>query len=137
MKLFLDTNILIDILERREPFFLAATNLLELGKQKKVELFVSTLTMVNCVYIVRKKLGRDAVVDSLRAVRSFVSISPMGENVFDNAIKSSFTDIEDAVQYYSALAAGCDYIITRNGKHFPKEEVPVMTADEFLLSGIL
>lgn len=55
MKLFLDTNILIDILERREPFFLAATNLLELGKQKKVELFVSTLTMVNCVYIVRKK----------------------------------------------------------------------------------
>lgn len=61
----------------------------------------------------------------------------MGENVFDNAIKSSFTDIEEAVQYYSALAAGCDYIITRNGKHFPKEEVPVMTADEFLLSGIL
>jgi len=130
-RIFLDTNIIIDVLERRAPFYVFAANIMNLGVTGEVELYVSTLTIVNCMYIVRKKLGKLAVLEKIRMLRRIVRISPMNEIELDNALLSNMVDLEDAVQYNSALAAGCDMIITRNVKHFPKYGIPIITADDY------
>lgn len=132
MKLFLDTNILIDVLEGREPFLKSSANILELGLKGTVQLYASPLTLINCIYIVRKTAGYKTVTESVRLLRNILRISPMTEKEFDLAMDATAPDAEDMLQYYSALSAGCDCIITRNPKHFPKDGLPVLTAEEFL-----
>lgn len=134
MKLFIDTNILIDVLEGREPFLKSSANILNLGCTGKVQLYASTLTFINCIYIVRKALGYKKVMESVRLMRKLINVSPMTEKEFDQALFKTTPDVEDLLQYYSAESAKCDVIITRNTKHFPKDGIPVMTAEAFLLS---
>lgn len=132
MRVFIDTNILVDVLERRQPFFLASANVLELGVSGKVELFASSLTFINAIYIGRKSLERESVTDKIKALRPYVRISPMGEQEFTKALQMVGKDVEDNLQYCSALAAGCDTIVTRNKKDFPAEtELEVFTPEEF------
>ena len=59
MKVFLDTNIIIDVMERREPFFLQSANILELGYRKEISLYATSLSFINALYISRKNLGKD------------------------------------------------------------------------------
>ena len=128
---FLDTNVIIDILQKREGY-LTEVNLLQLCSEEKIELFASSLTFVNCIYILRKYLGYEKVFESVRQLRQFIHISPMGEQEFDQAFHAITPDAEDTMQYYSALGAGCEVIITNNKKHFPQgEKIPAMTATEF------
>lgn len=133
MRVFLDTNILVDVLERRQPFFLASANILELGVSGVMEMFVSSLTFINAIYIGRKSLGREVVVDKIKALHPYVHVSPMGEQEFAKALQMTGKDVEDNLQYCSALAAGCDIIVTRNKKDFPADEaLKVLTPEEFL-----
>lgn len=131
MKVFLDTNILIDVLEQRVPYFKAAANILDLGANGKIKLYASALTFVNCIYIVRKKAGYSKVIESVRLLRDIISVSPMTQTEFDRAMAGMAPDMEDALQYQSALSSGCELIITRNKKHFPQDGMPVITAEEF------
>lgn len=62
MNVFIDTNIIIDVLDQREKFFEASSNILSLGAENKIELYATALTMANCIYILRKPLGYDGAV---------------------------------------------------------------------------
>lgn len=68
----------------------------------------------------------------LKAVRSCVEFAPCDTSVLDQAIDSEFKDFEDAVQYFSARAAGAEVIITRNQSHFAASQIPVMPPSKFL-----
>ncbi|MBM6992302.1 MAG: PIN domain-containing protein [Prevotella sp.] len=131
MNVFLDTNVIIDILQKREGYQIEL-NLLQLSSENRIQLFASSLTFVNCIYILRKYLGYERVFESVKELRQLIHISPMGEIEFDQAFQSISPDAEDTLQYYSALGSECKVIITNNKKHFPQTgEVPVMTASEF------
>lgn len=135
MRVFIDTNILVDVLERRQPFFLASANILELGVIGKVKLFASSLSFINAIYIGRKSLGRENVTDKIKTIYSYVQVSPMGEHEFGQALQMTGKDIEDNLQYSSASAAGCDIILTRNKKDFPTDtDIKVLTPEEFFSS---
>ena len=131
-KLFLDTNVIIDVLTRREPFFLASANILELGVTEHYFLFATAISFINGLYVSRKSLGTDKAIQHIKTLRQIVNIASTGERELDLALNMEGKDLEDNLQYQAALAASCDCIITRNKKDFPQDGLlPLFTPSEF------
>lgn len=130
-KLFLDTNIVIDLLDKREPFCYDAVRLFTMAYNKKVQLLVSPMTYATTSFLLRKH-GTAEVRRLLNNFRLLSRVTTANERTVDESLISQFVDFEDALQYYSALTAKADAIITRNKKDFANSKIPVMTADEYL-----
>ena len=131
MKVFLDTNIVIDLLDKREPFYIDAVKLFTLAYQKKITLFVSPMTYATASYLLRKH-GKEGMRKLLTNFRQLTQITTADERVVDAALASSFDDYEDALQYYSALTRNVDVIVTRNKKDFTSASIPVLSPAELL-----
>jgi predicted nucleic acid-binding protein len=136
-KLLLDTNIILDLLAKREPFYKEAALLFSLADQEKVQVFVSALSYANANYVLfRERKPEDAKL-ILRKLRLIVQVLSMDEKVVDLSLNDeNFRDFEDALQYYTALKNGIEIIITRNLRDFQKSALPVMTAGQFIARGI-
>jgi predicted nucleic acid-binding protein len=134
-RLFLDTNIVVDLLEGREPFCYDAAQLFTMAHDKKVELLVSPMTFSTASFLLRKH-GSKGVRILLSNLRQLVSVTISDERTVDDSIASQFKDFEDAMQYYSAFNAKAEIIITRNGKDFTASNLPVMTATEYIANRI-
>ena len=135
-RLFLDTNIIVvDLLEGREPFCYDAAQLFTMAHDKKVELLVSPMTFSTASFLLRKH-GSEGVRNLLSNLRQLVSVTISDERTVDDSIASQFKDFEDAMQYYTALNAKAEIIITRNGKDFTASKLPVMTATEYIANRI-
>lgn len=130
-RLFLDTNIVIDLLDRREPFCHDAVRLFTMAYEKQVKLIVSPMTYSTAAFLLRRH-GPQGVRSLLSNFRQLSSVATSDERIVDDALASPFKDFEDAMQYYTALKAKANIIITRNGKDFADAKLPVMTAAEFL-----
>ena len=130
-KLFLDTNIVIDLLDKHEPFYHAAIKLFTMAYHKKVILYISPITYATASYLLRKH-GQEEVKGLLTNLRRLSRVTTTDEKTVDDALSSSFDDYEDALQYYSALHKKADAIITRNTNDFSAATIPVMTAEEFI-----
>jgi predicted nucleic acid-binding protein len=131
---FLDTNILLDIIEGRQKFLLASSNVFDLGVKGKVQMFVTPLTFANCVYTARKNVGYEKAISGLRTLKSFVKTATMDDNQVNDALNSGMPDFEDMLQYEAALASKCDVIVTRDKRrHFPENGiVPILSPEDFL-----
>ena len=132
-RLFLDTNIVVDLLEGREPFCYDAAQLFTMAHDKKVQLLVSPMTFSTASFLLRKH-GPEGVRKLLSNLRQLVSVTISDEQTVDDSIASQFKDFEDAMQYYTALNAKAEIIITRNSKDFKASMLPVMSASEYLTS---
>ena len=130
-RLFLDTNIVVDLLEHREPFYHDAVRLFTMAYNKQVQLIVSPMTYATVSFLLRKH-GSEGVCNLLSNFRQLSRVATTNERTVDDSLASQFKDFEDAMQYYTALKAKADYINTRNGKDFTASKIPVMTATEFL-----
>lgn len=130
-KIFVDTNVVLDLLEKREEFFEEAQELFTLADKKKVKLFISALTIANIHYLLFKHLR----IEARKAIAKFkvlVEVLPIDDKILDLSLASDFSDFEDGIQYYTAIENGMDLIITRNKKDFRDINLPVLTAKEFL-----
>ena len=134
IRLFLDTNIVVDLLEAREPFCYDAAQLFTMAHDKKVRLLVSPMTFSTASFLLRKHGPGVGVRTLLSNLRQLVSVAISDEQTVDDSIASQFKDFEDAMQYYTALNAKAEIIITRNGKDFTASKLPVMNASEYLTS---
>ena len=132
-RLFLDTNIVVDLLEKREPFCQDALRLFTMAYEKKVQLVVSPITYATASFLLRKH-GSEGVRILLSNFRQLSRVATSNERVVDDSLASRFSDFEDAMQYYTAINAKADFIITRNVKDFINSKLPVMTATEFLVT---
>ena len=131
MKLFLDTNIVIDFLSGREPFADDAIALFQLADNHEVELVVSDLTLVNTVYVLQRLHNPiESIYEALNNIRPLISIVPIGESVIDMCLQHRSNDFEDEVQYFAAVNAEVDYIVTRNKKDFDFGDEAVVTPKE-------
>ncbi len=134
-KLFIDTNIVIDLLSRREPFFEESANLFSLADKKVIELSVSSLTIANTSYTLLRQMDSNKTKAILRKLRLIVKILPLDDKVVDLTLNDdTFSDFEDGLQHFSALENNQDIIITRNLKDFKNSKLPAMTAKQFLES---
>ncbi len=133
-RLFVDTNIILDLLAKRKEFQ-AAAKLFVLADKGEVKLFVSALTFANANYILSQQQDRVGAVKVLRDLELLVSIVDLSGKVVKLALNDeNFSDFEDGLQYYSAIDNDMEIIITRNQKDFKHSQLPILSADEYLKS---
>lgn len=133
-RLFLDTNVILDLLAERIPFFDSIAKIATLADQKKLTLVVSPLTFTTITYVLNKFESSEAVLNKLRKFKIICEVCLVDEEIIEKGLNSSFKDFEDAIQYFTAINANCTIIITRNGKDFKHSTIPIMTAEEYLSS---
>ncbi|MBV6643574.1 MAG: PIN domain-containing protein [Cyclobacteriaceae bacterium] len=133
--LLLDTNIVLDLLARREPFHESAAQLFSLADKRKIKLTVSSLTFANTNYVLSRLKSAQEARDILRRFKILVRVLSLNNKIVELSLNDEeFNDFEDGLQYYSALENNQDFIITRDLKGFKKAKIPVMTAAEYLAS---
>jgi predicted nucleic acid-binding protein len=128
---FVDTDIVLDLLARREPFYDAAARLFSLAETGTISLSVSSLTFANLFYILRKQVSAKHAHEVLRNFKQLVTVLPVNDAAIEQALKADFTDFEDAIQYFSALSADCSTLLTRNERHFRKAAINIFTAEAY------
>ena len=131
-RLFLDTNVILDLLAERQPFYNSIAKIATLADQKKLILVASPLSFTTIEYVLSKFEPTENVLNKLRRFKIICDVSEVNEETIEKALNSNFKDFEDAVQYFSALNSQCTVIITRNGKDFKQSTLAVMTSEEYL-----
>ncbi|MFN8432125.1 MAG: PIN domain-containing protein [Spirosomataceae bacterium] len=131
----MDTNIVLDLLEKRLPFYINASKIFYLAEKKQITIAVSSLTFANLNYILSKKTSINEARQILRKLRMLIDVISLSEKVIDLALNDlDFKDFEDALQFYSAMESKQNVIITRNQRDFPKIDIPIMNPEEYLAS---
>jgi len=133
-RIFLDTNVILDLLGERVPFFDSIAKVATLADQKKLTIIVSPLSFTTIDYVLNKYESSESVLNKLRKFKIICEVCEVNEETIDKALNSNFKDFEDAVQYFTALQSNCSIIITRNGKDFKNSTIPIMAAEEYLSS---
>jgi predicted nucleic acid-binding protein len=133
-RLFLDTNVILDLLAERKPFYEFIAKLATIADQKKLILVTSPLSFTTVEYILKRNENAEIVIDKLRKFKIICEVCDVNEEIVEKGLNSNFKDFEDSIQYYSAVEANCSIIITRNGKDYKKSSLPILTAEEYLKS---
>jgi len=132
MKVFLDTNVVIDFMGEREGFFNDAAAIISMVEEGKIHASVSALTIVNCAYILKKAFNLEIMLNKVEALCQMLDIMPIDKSVLQGAVRLKPYDYEDAVQFLSALPSRPDVIITRDKRGFRDFGILLMTPAEFL-----
>jgi len=135
MLLFLDTNIVLDLLleKQREPHYVYAAQLISLADKQKIKITTSSLTIATANYLLTKVVGYEKAKDVLLKFMLICEVEAVDREIVREALTSmEFKDTEDGMQYYCALKASADIIITRDQKDFKKSTLSIMSAKEFL-----
>lgn len=131
MRVLIDTNVVLDFLQEREPFAENAARLFERVDAGEIEGFIAATTITNIYYIVRKAAGAIVAQDAITQVLTDINICVVDRNVLKQAIALNFRDFEDAVQYVCGVLYFVDAIVTRDASGFVGGEIPVMLPGEF------
>lgn len=133
MRILLDTNVLIDYLTEREPFYEAAFQIILGCKTQKYEGVVAAHSLVDIFYILRKHYTISERRKMLLAFCDILQVEEINRDKIKSALKNElFSDFEDCLQSECASKSQADYIVTRNIKDFEESKVPVLTPDEFI-----
>ena len=134
-RIFWDTNVLLDILLRREPFFSSAADVWLRTEAGELEGLVSIPSLTTVFYLIHKSTDRRTARSALRTLCRVLHVVGSPAEVASLALESPRKDFEDAVQYHTAVLAGADCVMTRNPRDFPSAReggIPVLTPEEFL-----
>jgi len=132
MKLFIDSDIILDVLAEREKFYEPAARIFDSGYEKKLDLYTTAVVLANVYYILRKKYGTEKSREQLIKLRLIMKVLPVNENIVDAVLTSKIKDFEDGLQYFSAKENGILIIITRNVKDYKEKDVVIQTAEEYI-----
>jgi predicted nucleic acid-binding protein len=133
-KLFIDTNVMLDLMGERMPFYESAAKIATLADKGQVTIVVSALSYATVSYFLTKYENSETAKSKLRKFKIISEICPLDELIIEKGLNSNFSDFEDSLQYFSALTSECDILITRNGKDFKESQIPVMNAAEYFKS---
>lgn len=134
MDVFIDTNVLIDVLAKRNPFYRSSAQVWSLAENGSIHGLVSAISFNNIYYVVRKLKNRKTAERMMVLMRDAFDVTALDRQILGQAIDAGFKDFEDAIQYMSALHAGVDCLVSRNPKDFPRKDLPVVSPEEFIAS---
>lgn len=132
MRILIDANILLDVLQNRTPFAEASSKIWKLCETEQVKGYVSALTFANLVYVMRKELGREQISGVLQKLSAILDIEDMRAEDLRKAAALPIPDFEDALQCVCAQRIKADYIVTRNIKDFLQSKVMAVKPSELL-----
>lgn len=132
MKLLIDANILLDVLQNREQFVKDSSIIWKLCETEKAEGYISTLTFANLVYIMRKELTAEKIEEVLQKLALIFQFAELSTSDIMHAAELQWDDFEDAIQSVTAERIHADYIITRNVRDFTKSKVMAFTPAELI-----
>jgi len=133
-KVFIDTNILIDLLADRPPFSKCAIEIFDLAERKKIELFTSSHSIATTHYLLKKYIREKDLRILLYSLLEYIDIISIDLFVIQKSLLSTHKDFEDAIQITAANSVrNIDFIVTRNLKDFKDAGIKVLPPDEFLL----
>ena len=131
--LFLDTNVIIDVIADRKPFSEASSRLFEYAEKGKVNLFISALSYSNIYYIIRKNCSHKQMLSLLRDLDAITVTLDVTRQVIKNSLHTDFRDFEDSIQYNTALInKKIGAIVTRNPKDFKNDNIAIFIPEEVL-----
>ena len=131
-RIFVDTNIVLDLLQKRDEFYSDAQDLFTLADKKELKLYVSALTIANTHYLLSKSYNSNEARKILLKFKVLVGVLAVNDKIIDLSLASNFKDFEDGIQYYTAIENDMELILTRNKKDFKNSTLPVLTAREYL-----
>jgi predicted nucleic acid-binding protein len=132
MKLLIDTNVLLDVVARREPFCEDSSKVWEYVESGRAEGYVSAISFSNVYYVVRRVAGRRKASRAIELLRQLFEVATVDADTLDRAVDSSLKDFEDAIQWACALQVGANRIITRNTRDYPATRPVAVSPAEFL-----
>jgi len=130
-KLFVDTDIILDLLANREPFYKHSAKLFSEADKGNIRLFVSSLSFANLNYLLSKQYSANQARKKLLKFKTLVTVLAVTDKIVELSLSSEFKDFEDGLQYYTATENGLKILLTRNLKDFKAAEIIVMTAEQF------
>jgi len=132
VRIFLDTNILLDVVEQRDPFFAASKEVLERCDARGWDLLVASHGLATLFYLTARKSGKSAALDAIEQILAWAEAAPLGDAEARAALSYGITDYEDALQVSAAVAGGADWFITRDPAGFTASPISVLSPEEFL-----
>lgn len=131
-KVFVDSDIVLDLLSGRQPHYDYAAELFSLADENSIKLYVSSLTFANVNYILSKELSAVKARKMLLKFKTLINVLSVNDKIIELALASDFSDFEDAIQYNTAIENGITTLLTRNLKDFKKADITILTAQEYL-----
>jgi predicted nucleic acid-binding protein len=131
-KIFVDTDIILDLLSKRAPFYMPSAMLFSLADKGQIKLFVSSLSFANLNYMLSRQYNASQARKLLLKFKTLVTVLAVNDKIIDLALSSDFKDFEDGIQYFTAIENNLKTLLTRNLKDFKVAQIPVMTAEQFL-----
>ncbi len=133
-KILIDTNIIIDLLAKREKHFISSQQIFSLADKNKIQLIISTLSIANAHYVLYDVMKLKNARSIIGKFKVLVKPQSLTDKIIELALNDkSFKDFEDGIQYYTALASNCSAIVTRNTKDFKNSSIPVLQPKEYLV----
>lgn len=133
-RIFLDTNILVDLIADRKPFSKHAISIFNYAESKKIELFTSSHSIATAYYMLKKYVDEKKLRGILLDLCDYLTIIPVDEDVLMKGLRSKYKDFEDSIQIYcSSKIEKIDCIVTRNVKGFKGSEIPAYAPDEIVM----
>ncbi len=131
-KIFIDSDIIFDLLAKREPYYIYSAKLFTLIDQQKIIAYTSPIVFANLHYLLKRSTSNSLALKNLRKLKTFINILSVDERVIEQSLNSEFSDFEDAIQYFTAVNNGIKLLLTRNKTDYKKSKIPIATAEEFL-----
>lgn len=133
MKILVDTNVILDVLLKREPFYHDGAKVLNLSSKGNVDLFVSASAVTDIYYIANQTIkNRSEIKNLLSRLLKVVSIASVSEDMIKRALELPWKDFEDSVQYSVALLQEMEGIVTRNPNDYREAEIDIWMPEELL-----
>lgn len=131
MRVFLDTNVILDLIQRRVGYDDAAL-IMQKSENGEYSLYTSSLSMVNIAYILRKYYRGESLYHLLEELGDIIGVITVSSEAYHKALQSRALDFEDAIQLFSAIESDMDCIVTRNVQDFIFDKLPIYTPFDFL-----
>lgn len=132
-KVFVDTNIIVDLIADRKPYSKFAIAIFQKAEEKKVKLYTSSHSIATTHYLLKKYVEEKELRNIIYSLLDYIQIIPIEIDTIKKALKSKHKDFEDAIQIITAYSVEkMDCIVTRNIKDFRDSEIPVLSPDELV-----
>jgi len=131
-KIFIDTDVILDVVLERRPFFENSQKIIALVEKNIFQGFTSSLILANCYYIINSNKNKSIAEKTISKLRSIFTVLPFTDKEIGESLNSGIKDFEDGIQYFIAVNNGVDTIITRNVSDFKNVDINVFMPKDFL-----